>query len=132
MLLQRAKSINGFTLIEMVIVVTLVALLASMAVSSYQSSYTKTRRSAAQQFMMQIANKQEQYFLDARSYTTTVGTGGLGLAVPAEVSPYYTVTITTTTTPPAFTVTASPQAGQASDGTLVLNSDGSKTPTEKW
>jgi len=132
MLLQRAKKINGFTLTEMMVVVALIAVLASMAMSSYQSSYTKTRRAAAQQFMMQISNKEEQYFLDARGYTTVLGTGGLVLSIPEEVSPYYTVVITTTTTPPAFTITATPQEVQTADGVLVLNSDGSKTPVEKW
>lgn len=132
MLLQHVKKITGLTLIEMVIAVALVAILAGMAMSSYQSSYIKTRRAAAQQFMLQIANKQEQYFLDARSYTTTIGTDGLNLANPEEVSSHYTVVITTTVTPPAFVITATPQEAQAKDGVLVLNSDGSKTPVEKW
>lgn len=132
MFLQRSKTISGFSLIEVVVVATLITILASFAMSSYQSSYTKTRRAAAQQFMMQIANKQEQYFLDARSYTTVIGADGLSLTIPKEVSPYYTLAITTTVTPPAFTVTAMPQEVQLADGALVLNSDGSKIPVEKW
>jgi type IV pilus assembly protein PilE len=71
--------------------------------------------------------------LDARAYTETVGTGGLGLGVPTNVAPNYTVTVVLQPgPPPGFTVTATPSGYQAKDGVLTLTSTGVKSPAEKW
>jgi type IV pilus assembly protein PilE len=126
---------TGFTLMELMITVTVVAILASIALPSYQSYVVRANRSAVQQFMLDIANRQEQYMLDARSYTATIGAGGLNMSTPAEVTGKYTVTATApVATPPSFTITATPVAGssQAADGALTLNDLGVKTPAAKW
>jgi type IV pilus assembly protein PilE len=34
--------------------------------------------------------------------------------------------------PPTFLITFTPKAGQASDGALTLDSQGTRTPAEKW
>lgn len=131
------KRIKGFSLIELMIAVVIVGILAAVAVPSYQNYVIKANRAAAQAFMMDVDSRQKQYLLDARSYLDVADNSGfsdLGMSVPAEVSDFYDVTVTTSSTPPAFTITAVPIAGskQANDDTLTLNSSGTKTPTDKW
>jgi type IV pilus assembly protein PilE len=126
---------TGFTLIELMITVAVVAILASIALPSYRQYVVRANRSSVQQFMLDIANREEQYMLDARSYTATIGAGGLNMSTPADVTVKYTVTVAApVANPPSFTVTATPAAGsiQAGDGTLTLNNLGVKSPAAKW
>jgi type IV pilus assembly protein PilE len=81
--------------------------------------------------MMTISARQEQYILTNRSYTTTIGTGGLGLTAPAETNGRYNFSVTNPTTS-SYVITADAIGNQASDGDLTLSSDGSKTPADKW
>ena len=122
----------GFTLIEVMIVVVIVAILAAVAYPSYQDHLRKGRRASAQSFMMEIANKQQQYLIDTRQYALGgTAPATLGLTVPTDVSGYYTLTVdpAVATTPPTFNIVATPVAGspQAPDGTLELNNLGAKT-----
>lgn len=124
---------RGVTLIELMIVVVVIAILAAVAYPSYQNYVIRANRSAAQQFMLTIANRQEQYLLDARTYAATIGAGGLNLSVPPEITNRYTFSVDITCTPaPCYTITATAIGPQASDGNLTLNSQGVKTPAEKW
>ena len=91
---------------------------------SYQNHLRKGRRAEAQSFVTQVAQRQQQYLLDARTYAL----GGaalteLGMVAPTSVSDHYAVTVTPAapTVPPSFTVTATPTSTvQIPDGTLTL------------
>jgi len=121
----------GFLLIELLIVIVVVGILAGLAVSTYARHAVKTRRAAAEAVLLGVANRQEQYYLDARQYAADTTT--LGVSIPPEVSPNYTIATTAdnTTTPPSFTVTATPIATQLANdtncGTLSLTSAGVKS-----
>jgi len=123
---------KGFSLIELMIAVVIVGILAAIAVPSYQSYVMRGNRAAAQAFMTDVASREKQYLLDARSYASDLAT--LGMSPPTEVSRHYTsITIAVSAAPPAFTITATPTSGQqAADGALTLASDGTKTPSDKW
>ena len=124
---------RGFTLIELMATVAVVGILAAIAYPSYLQYVRKANRSAAQSFMLTIAGKEEQYILDARSYTATIGTGGLALTAPTETTGRYTFSVTVAAgPPPTFTITATAVGNQVSDGDLVLTSAGVKTPAAKW
>jgi len=127
---QRSR---GFTLIELMVTVAIVGVLAAIAYPSYMQYVRKTARSAAQSFMLTIAAKEEQFILDARDYTTTIGSGGLALGAPPETSGRYTFSVTKAVgPPPTFTITATAVGSQVSDGDLGLTSAGVKSPAAKW
>ena len=114
------------------IAVVIVGILATIAYPSYQDHLRKSRRSAAQSLMMDVAARQQQYLIDARTYAGGTGAlGALNLAVPGDVSRFYTVAIdpAAPTLPPSYTITATPIAGSAQvpDGVLTLDHQGAKT-----
>jgi type IV pilus assembly protein PilE len=126
---------TGFSLIEVMIVVVVIAVLASIAYPSYTSYLMRSNRSAAQQFMLDISNREEQYMLDARTYATGAGSvAALSMVVPSNVSPFYTIAIDppAVVPPQGYRITATAIGSQASDGALTLDNTGAKTPAAKW
>jgi type IV pilus assembly protein PilE len=118
------------------VAVAIVSILATIAYPSYLSQMRKGRRSEAESTLMDIAQRQQQYLLDARSYAPDVTT--LNTTIPGDVSAFYTITICQTATgacaapggtPPAFAAIAAPKAGtpQASDYTLTIDNTGTKS-----
>src|SRR5690348_14866360 len=90
---MAVKGTRGFTLLEIMIVVAIVGILAAIALPAYQSQIRRNNRSAAQQYLQDLANRQEQYRLDARAYATSATTLGYS-ATPVTVSSNYTVAVT--------------------------------------
>jgi type IV pilus assembly protein PilE len=143
---DREKRQKGMTLIELMVVVVIIAILAGIGFPSYQAHVRKGNRATAQQLMLDIASRQEQYLLDARSYTATLG-GSTGLNLSPQgwdctstntkcSNSFYEVTVAAVApaagVPPSFTITATAKGNQLSDGNLTLNNTGQKTPTGKW
>ncbi len=122
----------GFTLIELMIAVVIVAIITVLAYPSYQDYLRKGRRASAQAFLMDLSNTEQRYLMDARAYATgSTALTTLNATVPSEVVSFYTVTIdpAAATTPPTFTITATPIAGSAQDGdgALTIDQAGNKT-----
>ena len=59
---------RGFTLIEMMVTIVILGVLVSIAVPSYQQYIIRGKRSAAQSAMLDIANREQQFFLANRAY----------------------------------------------------------------
>lgn len=124
---QAATSFqSGFTLIELMITVAIVAILAAVALPSYRQYVIRANRSAAESYIMTVANKQEQYNLDARQYADTLSKLS---TVPADVALNYSVTVTAdnTATPPTYSVKATPIGSQASDACGAVSVDQTST-----
>ena len=126
------NSSRGFTLIELMITVAVISILSAVAYPSYLAHVRKAVRAAAQSHMLTIASKQEQYILDARQYTATLGTGGLALTAPTETVGRYTFSVALVAGPPGFTISATATGNQTVDGDLTLTSGGVKSPAAKW
>jgi type IV pilus assembly protein PilE len=124
---------KGFTLIELMITVAIIGILAGIAYPSYQQYMQRSSRSAAQSQMMDIANRQQQYFLANRAYATKSELEAGGYALPSDVSKKYTYNIVLSDgPPPSYVINFVAIGNQASDGNLSLSSEGVKTPADKW
>lgn len=128
---QMARQCNeGFTLTEVMIVVAIVGILTLIAIPSYVQYSARAKRSAAESFIMSVANKQEQFILDARQYANSLA--ALNMAAPADVDAAYNITITNIgTAPPTYTINAVPKGSQATNdalcGTVSINQSGMKS-----
>ena len=87
----RRKS--GFTLVEILIVITIIGVLVSIAYPSYQQYIVKANRAATQQFLLEAASVQHQYFLanNGKGYAHEDAINSL-VSTSSNVSTYYAIT----------------------------------------
>lgn len=121
---------RGFTLVELMIVVAVVAILAAIGYPSYQSHVRKTYRSDAKNILLEAAARQEEYFLDNRTYTTDLANLGYTTnsdgTVDTEHGAYKLSVSAAGAT--SYSLLATAQGDQANDdcGNLTLNNLGVK------
>ena len=118
----------GFSLLELLVALAVMALLMTLAYPTYVSYKVKGNRAATQAMLVDLANRQQLYLLDARMYSATLAELGAA-TVPSIVSDYYVVpdpVVDNEAAPPTFIVSASARPGtvQARDGDLSINSAG--------
>jgi type IV pilus assembly protein PilE len=124
------KKQQGFTLIELMIVVVAIAILAAIAIPSYRDYVIRGNRRAAQAVMMDIATREQQFFVANRVYASP---SELGYSLSPDVDANYEFDIDVNAgPPPSFEITFTPEGGQAGDGDLTLDSEGVKSPAGKW
>ena len=130
--MRRNTGQLGFTLIELMIVVAIIGILATVAYPSYQNYVRKGNRSAAQSFMMEVAQRQQQRLISSRSYAQDLG--DLGLVLPGDVASFYTVAsnlgVPSASDPSqGFNLQLTPISSsmQSGDGALCLTNTGSRT-----
>lgn len=127
---------NGFTLIELMIVMAIIGILITIATSAYQGHIVKTRRTDGTAKLMESMSLQEQHFTENHTYTDNLSQLGYTLVSGNLLSDagHYHISAAACGTGIAacVTLTAAPQSGQSSDGNLSLSSTGVKTPPEKW
>ena len=70
----EAVRTGGFTLIEMMIVVVILAILAAVAIPSYSNFVMRGRLTDAHAKLGDLRGQMERYFLDNRTYQDTTGT----------------------------------------------------------
>lgn len=112
------KPQQGFTLIELMVVVAVIAILSSIAIPAYDQSVTKARRADAKVALMKLAQLQEAYFSNNNKYAVTFtellassAEGFLTIAGTTAQSPqnYYKLTLVPGSTPTrSFTLQAEP------------------------
>lgn len=131
----------GITLIELMIVVAILGILASIAVPSYRQYILESRRSEAKEALMSAQLLLEEYRITCAQYgkaTSDCTTALTMSALGATNSTYYQYTLTNTSAT-GYTVTATAQGDQASDkegstacSPMTLNQSDQRTPAVCW
>ena len=125
---------RGFTLVELMIAMAVVAILSALAIPSYTQHVIRANRLAAQAQMLHMASIDQQFLLANRAYLTESDALWTSVySLPADLAARYNYTITTgTDTVPYFLIAFTPTGAQSDDGVLTLDSEGGKTPIDKW
>lgn len=133
------KRSGGFTLVELMITVTIVAILAAIAYPSYSSYVIRASREAVKSELLQLAAQQEKIYLNSSAYAISATTayngtssGGLGRTSGLSADSKYTFSITPQTAgTQTYTLTATPvtPSSQAGDGNISIDSAGTRSGT---
>lgn len=102
------KKPDGFTLIELMITLAIVAILAAIALPSYNQYVVRGKLTDAYSNLLAMRVQAEQYFQDNRQYQ--------GMPCPATSGQYFTYGCATTLLPPTYTITATGKAGTDVEG----------------
>lgn len=112
---------KGFTLIELMIVVAVVAILAAIALPSYQEQIRKSRRAQARSDLAEIAQGLERSFTVNRGYDKYDLPFTQSPREAAADAGYYKLSLEKTAT--TYTVTATPENSQTADRCKILSID---------
>lgn len=127
---------TGMTLIELMVVLAVVGILTAFAYPSYQSSMFKSRRTDGKVLLLDIAAREERYFMDNSTYTTTLTELGYGANTLTSSEGFYTIGIVagpSGSIASSYTITATPvsakwgSSGDTQCGNLLLDSRGNQT-----
>jgi type IV pilus assembly protein PilE len=128
--MDNSARARGFTLVEAVITMAIVAILVAVALPTYRDHLRKSRRAEAQAYLMAVASRQQQFLLDTRAYAANLAT--VAIPTPANVAAAYDLGLAAGGgPPPTFVVSATPKAttDQVKErcGTLAIDQSGAKS-----
>lgn len=127
-MLLNYRQNNGFTLIELMIVVGIIGILAVIAYPSYQDYARRALRVEGQGTMMNIQLLEEKHRVNHATYEGTLANLG---SFPSN---YYTFAISGASAT-AYSITATAKGGQTSDTgctSMTLNQANVKGPSGCW
>ena len=121
---MKIQSNAGFTLVELMIAVAIIAIIAAIALPLYQNQVEQTRRTTAQADLLELAQWMERRYSNGFDYRD----GGNNPVLPFTQSPqtgtaFYNISFSVNATRDTYTLQAVPTGAQANDdcGTLTLN-----------
>ena len=125
---------RGITLLELMTVVMIIGVLASIAIPSYRGYLLRAQRSDATAALLRVAAAQEKFYLQNNRYATQAQMGlgpPAGLGIQGTERGYYTLALASVDTSLDFTVTATPTAlgPQSSDSpctSFTINQQGTR------
>ncbi|OOG40635.1 hypothetical protein B0E51_08300 [Rhodanobacter sp. C05] len=122
---------RGFTMLELMIVVAIIALLSAIALPIYTKYGYRARRPDGQNLLLSIANAEERYYATNNKYGLVTDIGYSTDPTPSEKGYYAADVVVAGTASATFVAAAVPVAGgdQAKDdcGTLNISNAGVKT-----
>ncbi|KAF1686161.1 pilus assembly protein PilE [Pseudoxanthomonas broegbernensis] len=120
---RRARRVRGFTLIELMITVVIVAILVALAYPAYNDHVRKARRAQAKADLVEYAQLAERWHTVNNTYASF--DPGVTQSPREGSTVYYAVEVSDLGAA-TFTITATPQGGQTADrcGTLTINQVG--------
>lgn len=121
---------QGFSLIELMMAVIVIAILAAIAYPSYMASVRSSRRAACEGVLTIAASSMEHQYAALGAYPLALPPNVPAVCPPDGGSVFYRVALVGAT-PNAFSIQATPQGDQTKDkcGVLSLNEKGQKGPT---
>ena len=116
------RNSKGFTLVELMIVVAIIAVLVALALPAYNGYVDRARRADGKTALLDLHLGQGKW---RASHTTYTGTVTNVLSSATSPDGYYTIAITASSAT-AFTATAAPQGLQSGDscGTFIITQAG--------
>ncbi|PTN38142.1 type IV pilin protein [Desulfonatronum sp. SC1] len=131
--------INGFSLVEVIVVVAILGILAAIAIPSYTKYVTNARRADGKTALTVAAQAMERYFINNYTFENAIiGDNTVNTRYTVQEtsdSGYYTLSFSQSTNATAFTIRATAQGKQASDTqcqVMEINQLGQKTPANCW
>ncbi|MDP0562467.1 MAG: type IV pilin protein [Candidatus Endonucleobacter sp. (ex Gigantidas childressi)] len=122
--------VKGFTLVEIMIVVAIIGILASIGYPQYTKYVIESRRVGAMALLLEVMQEEERYFTKNLEYTATLSKLGYASDTLKSEGDYYAITAKECSPSPCIKVTATPQGDHVSnDGgkTFTLDTIGRRT-----
>lgn len=130
---MRNSKQSGFTLIELMIVVVIIAVLSAIAFPTYQKHVIRSRRVAAAGCLQSIGQFMERYRSSNNFSYSGASLNSAQLGCMADLAPFYTFSVADGATPGlTYSALATPAGAQVRDtecGALGLDQAGTKTVT---
>ena len=131
---HKGKSNHGFTLVELMIVLAIIAVLTAFAWPNYRNGVLRSHRAEAMEALLDVAQNQEVLYSTTNAYSTNAKPFAPTAATLTTENGYYLISVANGAcgTTACFKATATAQAGQADDSscaTMSIDSLGSKTST---